>query len=92
METLGLSSVADASPFHLSGGEQRRLALASALVHGPDAVLLDEPTIGQDRNTWSAVVGICQAARQAGTALALATHDRRTVDAVADDESVLAPR
>ncbi len=92
LETLGLSSVADASPFHLSGGEQRRLALASALVHGPDAVLLDEPTIGQDRQTWSAVVGICRSACRSGTALALATHDRRAVDAVADDEIVLAPR
>jgi energy-coupling factor transport system permease/ATP-binding protein len=92
LETLGLSSVADASPYHLSGGEQRRLVLASALVHGPDAVLLDEPTIGQDRHTWSVVVGICRSAGEAGTALALATHDRRAIDAVADDEIALAPQ
>jgi energy-coupling factor transport system ATP-binding protein len=92
MEALGLGPVADTSPFHLSGGEQRRLALASTLVHGADAVLLDEPTVGQDRNTWSSVVGICRAACLADTALALATHDRRTIEAVADTETVLVAR
>ncbi|MDQ3274843.1 MAG: ATP-binding cassette domain-containing protein, partial [Actinomycetota bacterium] len=81
--------LARASPYHLSGGEQRRLMLAAALVHGPYAVLLDEPTVGQDRNTWAAVLGACAAARDAGSACALATHDLAAAGALADDRLVL---
>jgi energy-coupling factor transport system ATP-binding protein len=84
LDVLGLSSQADMSPYHLSGGEQRRLMVAAALAHGPLGVLLDEPTIGQDRATWSAVVGIVSAARDAGGALALSTHDTAAVRVAAD--------
>lgn len=75
LDVLGLGHLARASGHHLSGGEQRRLVVAAALVHGPVALLLDEPTVGQDRNTWAAVVGACEAARTAGAAVAVATHD-----------------
>jgi energy-coupling factor transport system ATP-binding protein len=84
LDALGLGRYADASPYHLSGGEQRRLMVAAALVHGPLGVLLDEPTVGQDRHTWSAVVGVMSAARASGAAVALSTHDMAAVDAAAD--------
>jgi energy-coupling factor transport system ATP-binding protein len=58
--------------------------LAAALAHGPSAVLLDEPTVGQDRRTWAMVVGACRAATGAGTAAALATHDTTAVEALTD--------
>lgn len=80
LDVLGLGPLARASAHHLSGGEQRRLVVAAALVHGPAGVLLDEPTVGQDRLTWSAVAGLCRAAVTAGTAIAVATHDRDTID------------
>lgn len=89
LEHFGLESVADASPYHLSGGEQRRLMLAAALVNGPLGLLLDEPTVGQDRLTWAAVTGALSTARTAGGALALATHDLQAVDAVADETLLL---
>jgi energy-coupling factor transport system ATP-binding protein len=92
LEVLGLAHLTTVSPYHLSGGEQRRLALACALAHGPDAVLLDEPTVGQDRSTWAVVVGVCAAAAEAGTAICVAGHDRRLVDAIADDRIALMPR
>jgi energy-coupling factor transporter ATP-binding protein EcfA2 len=87
---FGLEHLAAASPFHLSGGEQRRLMVAAALAHGPSAVLLDEPTVGQDRHTWQAVVGAVRAARDAGAAVALSTHDDLAVTALGADEVVLA--
>jgi energy-coupling factor transport system ATP-binding protein len=86
LEALGLSALAAASPYHLSGGEQRRLMVVAALVHGPGGVLLDEPTVGQDRRTWSAVLGAVRAARDSGAAVALSTHDEVAVATVADAE------
>jgi energy-coupling factor transport system ATP-binding protein len=84
LEALGMSGLIGANPYHLSGGEQRRLTLVTALAHGPDLLLLDEPTVGQDRLTWAAVAGVISAARKAGVAVAMATHDREAVSALAD--------
>ena len=75
LEVLGLSALSGADPHHLSGGEQRRLALAGALAHGPSVLVLDEPSVGQDRLTWAAVAGVVVAARNAGVGVVLATHD-----------------
>jgi energy-coupling factor transporter ATP-binding protein EcfA2 len=86
LEALALSTLAAVSPYHLSGGEQRRLMVAAALAHGPGGVLLDEPTVGQDRRTWSAVLGVISAARDAGAGVVLSTHDELAVAAVADEE------
>jgi energy-coupling factor transport system permease/ATP-binding protein len=75
LEVLGLSSLSGADPHHLSGGELRRLALAGAIAHGPSILVLDEPSVGQDRLTWQAVAGVVVAARDAGVGVVLATHD-----------------
>jgi energy-coupling factor transport system permease/ATP-binding protein len=72
---FGLGELAGVDPHRLSGGEQRRLAVAAALAQGPAVLLLDEPTLGQDRQTWAMVAGAIAAARRAGTAVAVATHD-----------------
>jgi energy-coupling factor transport system ATP-binding protein len=89
LDRLGLCHLAAASPYHLSGGEQRRLMVAAALVHGPAATLLDEPTVGQDRHTWAAVVGALSSARDAGAGVAISTHDALAVEALAADEVAL---
>ncbi|MEJ7743591.1 MAG: ATP-binding cassette domain-containing protein [Nocardioidaceae bacterium] len=86
LEALGLTHVRPASPYHLSGGEQRRLMVAAALVHGPQGIVLDEPTVGQDRATWAAVLGCVASAQSAGAAVALATHDVDAVTALAADQ------
>ena len=84
LEVLGLSRLADSSPYQLSGGEQRRLSIASSLAHGAVALLFDEPTVGQDRATWAAVTGAMQSAAHAGAAVAVASHDVDAVEAIAD--------
>ncbi|MEO6471463.1 MAG: ATP-binding cassette domain-containing protein, partial [Aeromicrobium sp.] len=75
LDLFGLAHLTMANPYRLSGGEQRRLALAAALAHRPGVVLLDESTVGQDRNTWAAVVGWFASAASAGAAVGLSTHD-----------------
>ncbi len=77
---LGLDRLRGADPYQLSGGEQRRVALAAAVAHRPEVVLLDEPTVGQDRLTWAAVVGVIEALRADGAAVVVATHDADLAD------------
>nr|WP_179423626.1 ATP-binding cassette domain-containing protein [Pedococcus badiiscoriae] len=79
LDHLGLAHLAQADPRHLSGGEQRRLAMASAVVHGPALVCADEATVGQDRLTWAAVMGIVEGLRDAGSAVVLTTHDEAVI-------------
>ncbi|GAB3440857.1 ATP-binding cassette domain-containing protein [Phycicoccus ginsengisoli] len=76
---LGLAHLEQADPRHLSGGEQRRLAMAAAATHQPAVLLADEATVGQDRLTWAAVLGVVEALRDAGTAVVLTTHDDAVV-------------
>ncbi|WP_226963530.1 ATP-binding cassette domain-containing protein [Nostocoides sp. F2B08] len=94
LDAVGLLRLAGADPRHLSGGEQRRLSVATSLVHRPRMVLADEPTVGQDRRTWAAVMGLLESARRAGTALGIATHDPAVVagaDAVVSLQTVGQP-
>jgi energy-coupling factor transport system ATP-binding protein len=85
LERLGLSGLADANPFTLSGGEKRRLSVATALAGRPRMVILDEPTFGQDRNTWIEVCRLLCELADNGTALVLLTHDDRLTSALADE-------
>lgn len=83
LEAFGLSELAGVDPHRLSGGEQRRLALATALAQRAQVLFTDEPTLGQDRRTWAVVAGALDAARRAGTAVVVATHDRHLLAALA---------
>jgi energy-coupling factor transporter ATP-binding protein EcfA2 len=67
------------SPYRLSGGEQRRLSLACALVREPAVLVLDEPTFGQDRHGYEALLEILRERLAAGATLIAATHDQRFV-------------
>jgi energy-coupling factor transport system ATP-binding protein len=89
LDAFGLAHLADANPFTLSGGEQRRLAIATVVATRPPVVVLDEPTSGQDRATWQAVVDRLGALADAGTAVVAVTHDRDLVRALDADEVVL---
>jgi energy-coupling factor transport system ATP-binding protein len=72
------------SPYRLSGGEQRRLSLATALVRRPDLLILDEPTFGQDHSGYDGLLEILRERLEAGTCLIAATHDERFVADVAE--------
>ncbi len=84
LERMRLTHLAAANPFTLSGGEKRRLSVATALASAPALVVLDEPTFGQDRRTWGELVQLLAALRDSGRAIAFATHDRPFANALAD--------
>jgi energy-coupling factor transport system ATP-binding protein len=81
MASLGLplETFGERSPYRLSGGEQRRLSLACVLVRRPRLLVLDEPTFGQDRDGYEALLAILRERVEAGTAIIAATHDERLV-------------
>lgn len=86
MHRLGLTPLADANPFTLSGGEKRRLSVATAIATAPAVLIADEPTFGQDSRTWAELAHLLADLRDQGTALAFVTHDRALVHGVSDDE------
>ena len=72
---LRLTHLLDANPFTLSGGEKRRLSVASALATAPKILILDEPTFGQDARTWAELVDLIRELLAGGTAIISITHD-----------------
>jgi ABC-type lipoprotein export system ATPase subunit len=84
LSRLGLEQVADAPVSRLSGGEQQRVALATALVHRPSVLLLDEPTSQLDARSRGAALALLQQVHDEEHAtIVIATHDQE-VAAITD--------
>jgi energy-coupling factor transport system ATP-binding protein len=84
LERLRLTKLAQANPYTLSGGEARRLSVATALATAPRLLVLDEPTFGQDRRTWIELVTLLATLRDEGHAVVAVTHDDEFVQTLAD--------
>ena len=84
LERLRLTPLAAANPFTLSGGEQRRLSVATALATSPALLVLDEPTFGQDRRTYGELVALLAAHRDGGGGVLFATHDTDLIASLGD--------
>lgn len=82
LQTFGLLQYQQVNPYTLSGGEKRRLSVAAALAASPRVLVLDEPTFGQDRNTWQATVELIARLKDEGISLVLVTHDEALVAAL----------
>jgi iron complex transport system ATP-binding protein len=74
MEQLGLADLAQRPYGQLSDGQRRRLLLARALVHGPEVLVLDEPTNGLDLAAQHQLLAILRDLARSGTTLLLVTH------------------
>lgn len=81
---LHLEALSEANPFTLSGGEKRRLSVATALAAQPSVLILDEPTFGQDRRTAVELLDLLAALRDDGAAICFVTHDAPFAEALAD--------
>lgn len=94
MELFNLTGLDDRHPFSLSGGERRRLSVATMIIAHPDVLILDEPTYGQDKlNTVRMMDSLATALAEEESAqeitLVLVTHDMKLVAGYADRAIVM---
>ncbi|PTL39246.1 ABC transporter ATP-binding protein [Alkalicoccus saliphilus] len=89
LKTFHLTEQREASPFSLSGGQKRRLSVATMLEETPDILFFDEPTFGQDARTTEELMKIVLELRRKGTAIVFVTHDMDLVDKYCEKVLVL---
>lgn len=76
LQRVGLEGLGDRLPWQLSGGQQKRVAVARALLLKPALILADEPTADLDEETEQAVVGLLLEEQRRGATVVMATHNR----------------
>jgi cobalt/nickel transport system ATP-binding protein len=81
---LDIGDLADRAPYQLSGGQKKRVAIASVLVMNPEVLLFDEPTAALDPRTQQWLVDLIVELNGAGKTIVLATHDLDRLDILAD--------
>ena len=81
---LGIDALRTRAPFHLSGGEQKKVAIACIVSMNPDVYCFDEPLNGLDAATRGWLVDFMGYLKQMGKTLVVATHDQSLADTIAD--------
>ena len=81
---LGIGELAERAPYQLSGGQKKRVAIASVLAMNPDVLLFDEPTAALDPRTQDWLLDLLADLRAAGKTIVLATHDLASLPGLAE--------
>jgi len=89
LHILGLEHLRDRPPYHLSGGEKKKVALAAVLAINPDVLLFDEPTAGLDPKTEEFLIQMMAELNRAGKTIITATQDLGIVTHIASRAIVL---
>ncbi|MEW5979262.1 MAG: ABC transporter ATP-binding protein [Acidobacteriota bacterium] len=89
LQLLGIAHLRDRAPFQLSGGEKKKVAIASVLTMNPEVLLLDEPAGSLDPRTQAWLVEFLQQLRASGKTLVTASHDLSLIDEIATRAVVL---
>lgn len=84
LQSMGILHLKDRPPYRLSGGEKKRVALASVLVLDPEVLLLDEPTAALDPKSQSQLVDLIQEWRGTSKTVITATHQLEILEDIAD--------
>lgn len=83
-EDLGIEKLLEQAPFHLSGGEKKKAAIASALMLDPEVLILDEPTNNLDPRSQTWLLKVLRRLSSEGKTLIFATHALDLVPHIAD--------
>jgi cobalt/nickel transport system ATP-binding protein len=89
LEVMGISHLRDRAPYRLSGGEKKRVALASVIVLDPEVLLLDEPTAMLDPRSQSQLIDLIQQWKGSSKTVVTATHQLEIVEDIAERVVVL---
>ena len=89
LEQMGVAHLRDRAPYRLSGGEKKRVALASVIVLDPEVLLLDEPTAMLDPRSQSQLIDLIQNWKGSSKSVVTATHQLEIVEDIADRVVVL---
>ena len=89
LELVGMSGFEDKTPHHLSGGQQKRVAIAGIIAMRPDIMILDEPTAGLDPEGVDKVLSILDDLNKEGMSIVISSHDIEMVNQFADKIFVL---
>ena len=84
LESMGISHLRDRAPHRLSGGEKKRVALASVLITDPEVLLLDEPSSALDPLSQDQIVDLLVSWKNGSKTVITATHDLDTLEDIAD--------
>ncbi len=86
---IGLWEKRNAPVEHLSGGMRRRLLIARGLMHRPQVVFMDEPTVGLDPQARRMIWGVIESLKRSGITILLTTHYIEEADALCDRVAIM---
>jgi cobalt/nickel transport system ATP-binding protein len=89
LEMMEIAKLRDRAPHTLSGGEKKKVCIATVLVNNPDVLLLDEPSAGLDPRTQLWLVELLQELGRAGKTVITATHDLEIVERISQRAIVM---
>lgn len=89
LKMVGMENYEDKTPHHLSGGQQKRIAIAGIIAMKPELMILDEPTAGLDPDGVEKVLNIMNQLNEEGMTLIISSHDIDIISKYADKIFVL---
>lgn len=85
MKLFQIEKLAEKAPYHLSGGQKKKVALAAVMALNPDLLILDEPYAGLDKKTQEFLTEFLKELKSAGKTLIIATHNPAVAEELADE-------
>jgi cobalt/nickel transport system ATP-binding protein len=86
MELFSIADLADKAPYHLSGGQKKRVALASVMALNPEVLVLDEPFAGLDRTTSEFLNKFLSELKANGKTIIITAHEDAFDRGIVDEE------